>query len=404
MITEQRELEIRMAKVLVVVALVACGPKPVQKPALPPAASDITLYRGLALVRQRVEIDASGTETSARVKLPAGVSPSQVIVVDRGGLVVHGLSPEGSDLVVAATAPRPGRYAIAVAYVTDRLIWDAAYTMTTTPARDRAVLNGAVAIRNATGLALHGADVRVVDAEIGAGGKAAEVPTTDVVAGKGVPQAKPRALGRVDLDDGETRVELVPGAVPRAMRSVLVYDPIGTKLDLPSSAPSRDPSLGVRPPATTHVIESFEVERDERAAAGLPAGPVRLLERRADGSLVVLGESRLFDTSTRVAAVDTIAVGTADGVTAHRERSELTIDDDNKRLVEEFAIEIDNARPAPARVVIREHMYRGLNWHLAYPSAPIAEKEGDQQIALHVTVPAHGKAKQVYVVVYTWDR
>ena len=38
----------------------------------------------------------------------------------------------------------------------------------------------------------------------------------------------------------QERVELVPDALPRAMRSVLVYDPIGTKLDLPSSAPSRD--------------------------------------------------------------------------------------------------------------------------------------------------------------------
>src|SRR6185369_3793216 len=104
------------------------------------------------------------------------------------------------------TAPRPGRYAIAVAYVTDRLIWDAAYTMTTSPARDRAVLHGAVAIRNATGLSIHGADVHVVDAELASGGKAADVPTTDLIAGKGAPQAKPRALGRVDLDDGETRV------------------------------------------------------------------------------------------------------------------------------------------------------------------------------------------------------
>jgi hypothetical protein len=385
--------------------LAACGAAPVAHPRLAPANDDVTLYRGVALVKQRLAIDAAGVDAHFRAKIAAGVAPEQIVVVDRGGIAIRGLAAVGDDkteLHVDGVAPKAGHYEIVIAYVTDRVQWDAAYTMTTSPARSRAVLRGALAIRNSTGIALRGADVRVVDAELGiARAKAAEI-----VASGGVPLSlgKARELGRVDLDDGETRVELVPDAQPRAMRSVLVYDPIGTKLDLPSSLPSRDPLLGVRPEAGTHVTESFEVERDEAASAGLPAGPVRLLERRLDGSLAVLGESRLFDASTRSAAVDTIAVGTADGVTGHRERRELTIDDDDKRLVEEFAIEIDNTRAQPARVVLREHLYRGLNWHLAYPGAPIAEKEGDQQIALHLDVPAHAKAKQLYVVVYTWDR
>jgi hypothetical protein len=374
------------------------------------APSDaITLYRGLAVVRQRVVVEAGPLVETESVQIAAGVDAAQVMVVDRGGLSTIGLHPggPGGALELDVTAPRAGHYTVALAYLTDRLAWDAAYTLTTTPARDRAVLRGALAIRNTTGLALHGAALRVVDSELAA----ARAKTAETLAAQlsgapppGSPSAVPRELGRVDLGAGETRVELAPGAPARAMRSVLVYDPIGTRLDLPTSAPSRDPSLGIKPPAASSVTESFEIARDPAASAGLPGGPVHLLERRAGGALALLGEARLFDAKTRDATVDTISVGTADGVTARRERRELTIDDDNRRLVEEFAIAIDNQRVQPARVLIREHLYRGLEWHLAYPVQPVAEKEGDQQIAMRVVVPAHAKASQLYVVVYTWDR
>jgi hypothetical protein len=315
------------------IVLAACGAKAPRAPKLPAADTDVTLYRGSALVRQTLAADGAG-QLELRAKIAAGVSAAEVVVVDRGGLDVRGVTADRGELRVHAVAPAPGHHAIAIAYTTDRITWDAAYTLTTTPARDAAVLHGALAVRNATGIVLRGAELHVIDGERGG-------------------NTPPRDAGRVDLADGEVRVELVPQSRPRPMRSVLVYDPIGTRFDLPSSAPSRDPDLGVHPAPSTHVTESFEIVRDEATSTHLPAGPVRLLERRADGSLLLLGESRLFEASTRAAAVDTIAVGTADGDSAHRERRELTIDDDNKRVVEEFAIAIDNARAQPARVLIR---------------------------------------------------
>src|SRR5262249_37168537 len=141
------------------------------------------------------------------------------------------------------------------------------------------------------------------------------------------PSVQPRALGVIDLPAGETRIEMLAGDPPRRMRAVLVYDPVGTKLDNPSCQPLRDAALGVSASAPARGTASFEVMRDEPASAGLPAGPVRLLERKADGTLAVLAEGRLFEPSTRVANVDTIPIGTAEGVIGHRERRELTIDD-----------------------------------------------------------------------------
>jgi len=94
-------------------------------------------------------------------------------------------------------------------------------------------------------------------------------------------------------------------------------------------------------------------------------------------------------------------VGTARDVTGHRERRDWARDDDLRRFSEEFLITIDNTRPHPVDIVLREHLYRGQNWTLAYQSVS-AVKEGPQQIALRTTVPARSQAKVLYVVVYTW--
>jgi hypothetical protein len=430
-----------------VVLLSACG-RHAAHPAEPATANDITLYRDVALVRQRVEVTVPAGASSVTAHVAAAVTGDRLLVLDRGGLDVHAVHVAGpavpivtpapappaaedsddatpdsaldedpeapaepppiappTDVVLDVAAPHAGTYALVLAYTTNRLQWDADYTMTTTPERDRAVLRGALAVRNTTGIAFASAAVHVIDAELGGWRtRTAEHLATTLVGGtpSTTPAALPRDLGVASLVAGETRVEIAGISAPRAMHSVLVYDPIGTKLDNATATPVRDDKLGIDPPAPSRITESFEVQRDERIAAGLPAGPVRLLERRGDGGLGVLGESRLFDAATRVADVDTIAVGTAEGVVGHRERRELTIDDARQRMTEEFVITLDNARDREVGVLVREHLYRGQNWNVAFESTKRPAKEGAQQFSMRSTVPAKSQQKILYVVVYTW--
>ncbi len=439
-----------MRRALLVIALTACG-APARNVPAHKAVSDgdeITLYRDRALVKQRVEVDIpTAAKATVTVRLPIGVDADDVVILDRGELIVSELRalesatpepvapkhveveteeggediepPSGeeelvstpeptqpTDVTFVASGPHAGHYTLYLGYVTERIKWDAAYTMTTTPARTRVQVRGAIAIKNTTGIAFAKARTFVLDTELGAWrGRVAEQLGMQLTGGgpPGTAPAEPRSLGTIALGTGETRIELMPGDPPRPMSSVLVYDPIGTKLDHGGSAPVRDPSLGIVPAAGPRVTESFEVKRPDTSTGGLPGGPVRLLERRTDGALAVLGETRLFDAATRVAGVDTVAIGTADGVTGSRERRDFTIDDDGKRLVEELVLTVKNTRAVPVEVVLREHMYRGQNWTLAYRSALDAEKEGPQQISMRTTVPAHGETKVLYVVVYTWE-
>ena len=403
-----------MVKLLAITALAAaCGGRARVVASSVAPGDELTLYRDAVFVHQRAEVDlAPGKPAHVEMMIATGVDADAIVVPDRGELAIQELHVGKSETAKAPTklelvlsAAHAGHYVFHVAYLTDRITWEAAYTLTTSPARERATLRGAIAIANASGIALAHAHVTSIDAEIGnwrnktmelLGGKLLGTPPN------GTPPPTPRDLGTVSLERGETRLEMLAGAPAERMRSVLVYDPIGTKLDNPGSTPIRDTTLGMSPAPSTRVTESFEVERDQQLTSGLPGGPVRLLERRADGSLAVLGEARLFDVATRVAAIDTVPVGTAEGVTAHRERREITVDEDGKRVVEEFAISIENARPRPVEVVLHEHLYRSQNWSLAYHSALSAAKEGPQQIALRTTVPAKGQRKVLYVAVYAW--
>jgi len=431
-------------------ALAACRAARPRAPAAPADdGSDITLYRDGAIVQQRVELDVpAGGVATVRVRIPAGLGADNVSAFPRDGVAVAELRQAGAVKTVLPPPPappkssdeeaaeepskpdpafeladpaadrpvelelvaraRPGRAAVRLGYVTDRLGWEVAYTLTANAAHDRAELRGAIAIHNTTGVELRGAKVRLVDSSLAdARARAAEAlgaRFTQRQAGAEPAAPSPRELGRLDVIDGDTRVELVRDPVPRPMRSVLVYDPIGTQYDRTGRDPATEADLGVRPPAGTRVDESFEIERDPAATAGLPAGPARLLERCADGSLALLGEARLFEATSRVAQSDTITIGAAAGVTGGRERRELTVDSERQRVVEELVITIDNARPRPVDVVVREHLYRGTNWTLAYISVPVSEetKEGPQQVAPRITVPPRSKGRLMYAVVYWW--
>lgn len=434
-----------MRALLVLLVCASCGGRTQTLPSGSATTSDeITLYRDRALIKHQIDVVVpEAAHATVSFVVPEGVSLDDVAIVDSGGATVSELRgptvpaepalvqdnfedeaemeidleedskrveepkplpPRGpTPVTFEVRAPKAGRYNLAIAYVTDRLTWDAAYTMTTAPARARVSLRGAISITNRLESPLPLARTFVVDSELGAWrGQVAEQvgKTLTGATASTTPLAIPRLVGTLVIASGETRVELLPGEAPRPMRSVLVYDPVGTKLDNSGARPILDASLGTEP-APPRVAESFEVVRPQASSEGLPAGPVRLLERRSDGTLVVLGESRLFDAATRVATVDTIALGTAEGVTGSRERREISYDEDNRRVVEEFVLTIKNMRAHPVEVVLREHLYRGQNWTLAYQTAKEPTKEGPQQISLRTIAPPRGEAKVLYVVVYT---
>jgi hypothetical protein len=432
------------------VFVAACGApsaKIVRAPVASHADRDvaIVMYRDGALVRDRRWVDVPAGGATVDVELPEDVKPEDVIVSAGEGAQVPEVAHGGADVAIGTDAratigslnvsgavravsgvwviddgtqlhlidppaisfarasagahvrahvetARPGRYPVDVVYVTQAMAWRATYTLV--GGGSRGLLHGSLTLDNRAGVALGPSEITLIDDTLGdgAGAVAQAIARSEADQTSVTPIAEP-----IDVGVGEIAVDLVGGERPVAVTSVLVYDPIGTQFDTSGHVPIQAESYGLGKP-TTAVAESAEIDLGAGAGA-LPAGTVRLVERASDGTLTLRGQGALRGS---VGAATTIAIGRAPDVTGSRERTELTIDPRAKRLVEEFELSFDNRGASDANVLVREHLYRGLSWALSYESTGDPTKEGPQQIAMRTTVPAHGHAKVVYVVVYTW--
>jgi hypothetical protein len=211
----------------------------------------------------------------------------------------------------------------------------------------------------------------------------------------------------VDVHPGTQSVSLLDGVHTLPALETLVYDPVGDDANRSGREPVHDKDYGLKKKSSA-VSQSIDIELGKaKVPPGLPAGRVRLLERSATGELTPLGESRIFERassdSSTISPTTTVPVGRSGMLEGKRTRLEYTYDAEAKRLIEEFEIELVSTADHPVDVIVREHLYRGLNWTLAYHNVgDKVTKEGPQKIALKTRVPAKGTARVIYRVVYHW--
>jgi hypothetical protein len=446
----------------------ACGspPHPRDPAAVPRGDRHIavTLFRDAALVQERWRVPLAGGAGAIDVPVDAGVAIEDLAVVATGGARLVGLTLRaprptpgdpitlggataqlvldactlgagrrcGRDLAVRDAdgvlhvvdargvveyrgGARSAHAAIALegtgadawielVYATPRITWSAGYALIGDGDGTRAVLDGAVAIENTSGVGLPGARITVVDEALAPARRRAATDLARDLLGKAVsPGPAGRDLGVLDVGRGQTRIALAAAPRALALEEVLVFDPIGNRHDSVGRRPQMARDYGLDGKPTTTVLRSFEIALDARARAGLPAGPVRLFGRGERGELVPMGAGRLFDRAQLEAKTATIAVGRSPDVTARRRRTDFVLDEEGERLIEEFTITVANAGERPTKVLCREHLYRGESWKLVYPSDPSnVAKEGPQQILFRVDVPAGREVRLVYRVAYTW--
>jgi hypothetical protein len=384
---------------------------------------------GLALRRPQARVgeqitagDVSGALVVAEGNTVALVGDDrQLHVADSHGIVRYkGDAAKGVRAVVTLEGDGAEGW-VEMTYATERISWSAAYSLIEEPGGSRATLEGAVAIDNKSGVEFPGAAITVVDKTAATARTKSAGDLAKVLLGtaKKDEDTGSRELGVVDVGRGQTRLALGTAPTTLPMRQVLVFDPVGPRFDAPGAIPQKDRNYGIDPKAPPPVVlRSYEIQLTSIARASFPAGPVRLFGRGDRGELTSLGAGRLFEHTQSVAKTATVPVGRAPDVKGKRERTDFFIDEvgdagatagtkgerKQRKIIEEFTITLTNAGAEPVEVLVREHLYRGATWLLAYHSAEPGRtaKEGDQQITLRVDVPGKGETRLVYRVVYNW--
>ena len=202
-------------------------------------------------------------------------------------------------------------------------------------------------------------------------------------------------------ENSTAQITLFPTAQGITVDKVLVY------YGLPQSAhwgvvatPQLDRNLGSKSNRKVDVYIQFQNEEKNKLGIPLPAGKVRAYKRdQDDGGLEFIGEDVIDHTPKDEKVL--IKIGQAFDVVGERTQTDFSVDTSGKTLTESFLIEIRNHKKTAEQVIIRENMFRWLNWKITDKSEDF-EKIDARTVHFMVAVPASGKKTVRYTVQYSW--
>lgn len=280
----------------------------------------------------------------------------------------------GPRLEWGVSSARGGSQLVEVTYQTLGVRWSADYTIVLDEDATRAELAGWATIWNESGASFPSATVQLMPDKIG---------------------GKPfMSVGPATLDDRTpVRVALPTGRGLTAARK-LVFDSVGEAALWKGAVPRAESDYGFH--GRNAVEEHIELAG---VAASLPPGNARVYRRRADGSLAWLGQDALG--AIEAGKPLRVRLGPAAKLRGTRKQTDFAYEKDRKRIVEEIEVTVQNDGDEARDVVFLERLPRGELWRITFSDAPV-EKEDTRTIRATLTVPAKGKTKLSYRVIYDW--
>ena len=317
-------------------------------------------------------------------------------------------------LVWKLDAEQGGEHEIRTTYQTSGITWRADYNLMLNADDTQADLGAWVTVMNLSGraypnarLKLIAGDVQRVQPEYGyfrSGGGAGR--------GAGRPPGfQERAFfeyhlytlpRRTDILSNTTQqITLFPTARDVSVEKVLVYFGLSAGAGWGFSPnPRTDRNLGTQSNPKVDVYVRFQNEEDNNLGMPLPRGKVRVYKRdEADETLEFVGED-LIDHTPRDETV-LIRVGQAFDIVGERTQTNFTIDTRANLITESFKIQIRNHKEQHIKVIIKENLYRWVNWQITEASDE-HEKIDARTIHFEVNVPPDGERTVTYTVKYTW--
>ncbi len=320
-------------------------------------------------------------------------------------------------LVWKVDAQQAGEHQIRTTYQTNGITWRSDYNLVLNAAENAADLSAWVTLMNLSGAAYPNARLKLIAGDVqriqppapmGMRGMA-RARELDAVGGAAGFEEKsffeyhlytlPR---RTDIAANTTQqITLFPTARDVKVEKLLVY------YGLPDAArwwftadPQIDRNFGNQSNPKVDVYIRFKNDQASNLGMPLPKGKVRVYKADdADGTLEFIGED-LIDHTPKDEKV-LIKIGQSFDVVGERTQTDFTLDTGRKTMTESFRIQVRNHKEAAQKVVIKENLFRWLNWAITQSSDKF-EKVDARTIHFEVDVPASGEKTVTYTAKYTW--
>jgi hypothetical protein len=317
-------------------------------------------------------------------------------------------------LVWLLHAAKAGEQLVKVTYETAGMSWSSDYTAVIAPGDKAIDLSGWVTINNNSGGSYKDAELKLVAGDVnrapvtttartrGYAEKAAEMEDDEAqgFVEKSFFEYHLYTLGRATTipDASVKQIELFPpvGAVPAKKIYFYFggydwggYGGLYTDRDYGDTGNKK-------------VDVYLEMKNDKPSGLGipLPAGRIRVYKKdEADGSLELIGEDHI-DHTPRDEQIR-LKLGSAFDVVGERKQTDFKANYDGHEVIESFEVKIRNHKDEDIDVIVKEVMYRAVNWQITTQSHN-GEKKDSRTVHYPLKVPKNGETVLTYTVKYTW--
>jgi hypothetical protein len=329
-----------------------------------------------------------------------------------GGLITR------PTLVWDVSAKTPGKHVARVAYQTTGITWWADYNLTYAEGQDadscKLDIGAWVSILNQSGASYPDAKLKLIAGDVH------RAPSTPPAVLAKAMRAEAMAdeargfeektffeyhlytLGRPSsLPDNSTKqIELFPQVAGVPCEKTLVYYGQAGMWEGYAGSPYTDRNYGQTGNKKVDTYLTFKNAQENGMGIPMPAGRVRVSKLdTADGSLEFIGEDRIDHTPKNETIL--LKLGSAFDVVGERKQLDFSIDTSRKVMTEEIEVRIRNRKDEPVKVVVKENLYRWVNWRVT-ASTHTFEKQDARTIHIPVSVGADKEAVIKYTVRYTW--
>jgi len=319
-------------------------------------------------------------------------------------------------LVWKINSTQTGPQMAQVTYQTGSLTWRADYNVTVNPTDDAANIGAWVTIVNQSGAAYPDSKLKLVAGDVQRvkppqniyvqfrmrqNAAAAEAPAG--FAEKAFFEYHLYTLGRAtSLSNNSTKqIELFAPKNDIPIKKTYVYYGIPQQLRyLEPDSPNMDQNLGTDSNKKVDIYLLLTNSEKNGLGIPLPAGRIRVYKRDpADNAQEFIGEDVIQHTPKDEDV--SVKLGSAFDIVGERRQTDFNANFNGHVITESFEIKLRNHKNEPVHVIVKENLYRWVNWDITASSDPW-QKQDYRTIHIPVDVPVNGEKTVTYSVKYTW--